>query len=162
MQKVSEAMQTLRLVIATTVNAPLNCVYAVLSDLPRYPKFFRYMHDLQVLEQNDQTAIAEIVEDLFGMKVIKVLTRFTFEPLRKVVIEQIKGPFDRAVGWFELEPQNGDKTKVTHGAEISAGGLWGKIGLMLLGNGIAKARMMEELKAVKREAEKLAGSRGES
>lgn len=153
-------MKTLRLVIATTVNASVEHVYAVLTDLPRYPKFFRYMHDLRLLEQRDHTALAEITEDLFGMKVIKVLTKFTFEPFRKVVIEQVEGPFDKAVGWFDLEPQNGGKTKVVHGAEISVGGLWGKIGLTLLGNGLAKARMTEELKAVKREAEKLAAMVG--
>ncbi len=151
-------MKTLRLIIATTINASVEHVYTVLTDLPRYPQFFRYMHDLKLLEQRDHMALAEIVEDLFGMKVIKVLTKFTFEPLRKIVIEQVKGPFDRAVGWFELETQNDGKTKVVHGAEISVSGLWGEIGLMLLGNGIAKARMTEELKAVKREAEKLAQS----
>lgn len=151
-------MKTLRLVIATTINASVEHVYAVLTDLSQYPKFFRYMHDLKLLEQRDHTAVAEIVEDLFGMKIIKVLTKFTFEPLKKVIIEQVEGPFDKAVGWFELESLNGGKTRVVHGAEISVGGLWGKIGLMLLGNGIAKARMAEELRAVKREAEKLATS----
>lgn len=140
----------------TTINATVEHVYAVLTDLQRYPKFFRYMHDLKLIEQRDHTALAEITEDLFGMKTIKVLTKFTFEPLRKVVIEQVDGPFDKALGWFELEKQNDGKTKVIHGAEISVGGLWGKIGLMLLVNGVARARMTEELKAVKKEAEKLA------
>ncbi|MEZ8221053.1 Polyketide cyclase / dehydrase and lipid transport [Candidatus Fervidibacteria bacterium JGI MDM2 JNZ-1-D12] len=149
-------MRTLRLVIATTVNAPLEHVYAVLSDLPRYPKFFRYMHDLRILERSDHTVLAEVEEDMFGMKVMKVLTKFTFAPPFKLVIEQIKGPFVKAVGWFELEPQGNGKTKVIHGAEITADGLLGSLGVMFLRNGIAKARMTEELKAVKREAEKLA------
>jgi len=148
-------MRTLRLVIATTVDAPLEHVYAVLSDLPRYPKFFRYMHDLRILEQRDHTVIAEVVEDMFGMKVMKVLTKFTFNPPLKLTIEQVKGPFAKAVAWFDLKPE-GDKTKVVHGAEITAGGLLGSIGMMLLKSGVAKERMTEELKAVKREAEKLA------
>lgn len=152
-------MKTFRLVIETTVNAPVEHVYAVLNDLLRYPKFFRYMHDLKILEQRDNVVLAEITEDLFGMKVIKVLTKFTFKPLSKVVIEQIGGPFKKAIGWFELERQNDRETKVIHGAEISVGGLWGEIGLMLLSKGIAKARMIEELKAVKKEAEKLTSTK---
>ena len=151
-------MKTLRLVIATTINAPADCVYAVLADLTRYPKIFRYMHDLRVVEQRDHSALAEIEEDIFGMMVAKVLTKFVFEPPLKVLIEQVKGPFERAVAWFHLEPQ-GEKTKVVHGAEITVGGLFAKIGMMLLGNGIAKARMIEELKAVKREAEKFVVAR---
>jgi carbon monoxide dehydrogenase subunit G len=70
----------------------------------------------------------------------------------------VKGPFEKAVAWFHLEPQ-GEKTKVVHGAEITVGGLLAKIGMMLLGSGIAKARMTEEVNAVKREAEKLAAAR---
>jgi hypothetical protein len=42
--------------------------------------------------------------------------------------------------------------------EITVGGLLAKIGMMLLGSGVAKSRMTEELKAVKREAEKLAAA----
>lgn len=154
-KKVIEAMRTLRLVIATTVNAPLEQVYAVLADLPRYPKFFRYMHDLRVLEQRDHTVIAEVVEDMFGMAVMKVLTKFTFKPPLKVFIEQVKGPFAKAIAWFDLKPEGEGKTKVIHGAEITAGGILGSIGITLLKSGVAKARMTEELKAVKQEAEKL-------
>lgn len=151
-------MRTLRLVIATTVNASADFVYEVLSDLPRYPKLFRYMHDLRVIDQRDHTFLAEVEEDIFGMMVAKVLTKFVFEPPLKVFIEQVKGPFERAVGWFHLEPQ-GEKTRVVHGAEITVSGILAIIGMMLLGNGIAKARMTEELKAIKREAEKLAFAR---
>lgn len=149
-------MRTLRLVIATTVNAPLEHVYAVLSDLPRYPKFFRYMHDLQILERRDHTVLAEVEEDMFGIKVMKVLTKFTFNPPFKLFIEQVKGPFVKAIAWFDLKPEGDNKTKVVHGAEITADGLLGSIGLMLLKSGKAKARMIEELQAIKREAEKLA------
>lgn len=155
-QRVNEAMRTLRLVIATTVDAPLEHVYAVLSDLPRYPKLFRYMHDLQILERRDHTVLAEVVEDMFGMKVMKVLTKFTFSPPFKLFIEQVKGPFAKAVAWFDLKPESDGKTRVVHGAEITVDGLLGAIGIMLLRSGKAKARMTEELKAVKREAEKLA------
>lgn len=149
-------MRTLRLVIATTVNAPLEHVYAVLSDLPRYPKFFRYMHDLRILEQRDHTVLAEVEEDMFGLKVMKVLTKFTFNPPLRLFIEQVKGPFAKAVAWFDLNPEGDNKTRVVHGAEITVDGFLGSIGMMLLRSGKAKARMTEELKAVKREAEKLA------
>lgn len=148
-------MRTLRLVIATTVNAPAEYVYAVLSDLPSYPKFFRYMHDLRILEQNDHTVLAEVMEDMFGLKVMKVLTKFIFNPPFKLIIEQVRGPFVKAIGWFELEPQGSEKTRVVHGAEITADGLLGSLGMMFLKKGIAKSRMTEELKAVKREAERL-------
>lgn len=148
-------MRTLRLVIATTVNAPLERVYEVLADLPRYPKFFRYMHDLRVLEQHDHTVLAEVVEDMFGMTVMKVLTKFTFVPPLKILIEQVKGPFAKAIAWFDLKPEGDGKTKVVHGAEITVDGLLSSIGMMLLKSGKAKARMTEELKAVKREAERL-------
>ncbi len=148
-------MRTLRLVIATTVNAPAEYVYAVLSDLPRYPKFFRYMRDLRILEQHDHTVLAEVMEDMFGLKVMKVLTKFIFNPPFKLIIEQVKGPFVKAIGWFELEPQGNEKTRVVHGAEITADGLLGSLGMIFLKNGIAKSRMTEELKAVKREAETL-------
>ncbi len=149
-------MRTLRLVIATTVNAPAERVFAVLSDLSRYPRMFRYMHDLQLVEQRDHTALAEVTEDLFGMATVKVLTRFVFNPPSQVTIEQVRGPFTKAVAWFELEPQGESVTRVVHGAEITADGLMGRIGLVLLSSGAAKARMAEELRAVKREAEKVA------
>lgn len=148
-------MRTLRLVIAATVKAPADLVYKVLNDLPRYPKLFKYMHDLRIVEQSDHTVLAEVTEDMFGMQIAKVLTKFVFEPPFKVFIEQVRGPFERAVAWFHLEPQ-GDKTRVIHGAEITVKGLLANIGMMLLGSGVAKARMTEELKAVKAEAEKLA------
>ncbi len=146
-------MRTLKLVIATTVNAPAEQIFALLRDLPRYPRMFRYMHDLRVLEQWDGKALAEITEDLFGMMTAKVVARFTFEPPKRVTIEQIHGPFVKAVAWFELEPQNQNTTRVVHGAEITADGLMGSLGLLLLSNGKAKARMSEELRAVKKEAE---------
>lgn len=150
-------MRTLRLVIATTVNAPVECVYNVLTDLPRYPKLFRYMHDLRLIERKDHTALAEIVEDMFGLKIVKVLTKFVFEPPFKVSIEQVKGPFERAIGWFHLEPR-GRETRVVHGAEVTVGGVLASIGMVLLGSGQAKARMAQELEAVKREAERLAAN----
>lgn len=148
-------MRTLRLVIGVKVNVPLERVFNVLSDLERYPKMFRYMHDLQVVERKDQTVLAEVVEDMFGIKIFRVLTRFTFEPPVKVTIEQVKGPFERAVGWFELEPQDDGSTRLVHGAEITAGGILGTLGLMVLRSGEAKRRMTEEVRAVKREAERL-------
>ncbi len=151
-------MRTLRLVIATTVRAAPEQVFAVLQDLPSYPRLFRYMHDLRVIEQRDHTALAEITEDLFGLMTASVLTKVTFDPPRRVTIEQVDGPFVRAVGWFDLEPQDDGTTRLVHGVEITASGIMGAIGLKLLGTGIAKARMTEELQAVKRAAEQLAAS----
>jgi Oligoketide cyclase/lipid transport protein len=92
-------MPEFRLVLAVTVRAPIERVFAILADVERYPQLFRYMHDLQVVERRDKSLLAEVTEDMFG-KVFRVLTRFTFDPPRKVTIEQVRGPFDRAIGWF--------------------------------------------------------------
>ncbi len=148
-------MPTLRLVVAVKVKAPMARIFDVLADVERYPKMFRYMHGLRVVEQSDQTVLAEVVEDMFGIKIFRVLTQFTFEPPAKVTIEQVQGPFERAVGWFNLEPQNDGSTRLVHGAEITASGLLGALGLLVLGSGEAKRRMTEEVEAVKREAERL-------
>jgi ribosome-associated toxin RatA of RatAB toxin-antitoxin module len=148
-----EAMPEFRLVLAVTVRAPIERVYAVLADVERYPQLFRYMHDLQVMERRDKSLLAEVTEDMFG-KVFRVLTRFTFDPPRKVTMEQVRGPFDRAIGWFTLTPQPDGTTRLEHGVEIVASGVLGWLGKKVLESGLAKRRMTEEVRAVKMAAEK--------
>ncbi len=147
-------MAEFRLVLAVTVRAPIERIYALLADLERYPQLFRYMHDLRIIERKGKSVVAKVTEDMFGLKVFRVLTRFTFEPPRKVTMEQVRGPFERAVGWFTLEPQPNGTTRLEHGVEITASGLLGWLGAKVLESGLAKRRMAEELKAIKAAAER--------
>jgi len=148
-----EAMPEFRLVLAVTVRAPIERVFAILADIERYPKLFRYMHDLRIVERQGKAVLAEVTEDMFGLKVFRVLTRFTFDPPRKVTMEQVRGPFDRAVGWFALEPQSDGTTRLEHGVEIAVSGILGWLGNKVLESGLAKRRMTEEVKAIKVAAE---------
>lgn len=146
-------MRTLRLVIATTVQAPLEQVFAILADVESYPKIFHYMHNLRVLERTNTTVLADVQEDMFGIHIFWVRVRFTFETPKKVTIEQLRGPFEQAIGWFELEPQKNGTTRLVHGAEITASGIVGAMGLLFLTSGEAKRRMTKEVKAIKKAAE---------
>ncbi|GBC99862.1 hypothetical protein HRbin17_02393 [bacterium HR17] len=146
-------MPTFRLVLTVTVHAPIERVYALLRTVENYPRLFRYMHDLRVLERQDDTVLAEVNEDMFGLRVFWVTTRFTFDPPHKVTMEQVRGPFERAVGWFTLTPQPDSTTRLEHGVEIVVGGLLGMLGKKVLESGLAKRRMVEEMQAIKRAAE---------
>lgn len=151
-------MPTFRLVLAVTIRAPREQVYALLQGVENYPRLFRYMHDLRVLERRDNTVLAEVTEDMFGLRVFRVTTRFTFDPPHKVTMEQVRGPFERAVGWFTVTEQPDGTTRLEHGVEIAVGGLLGLLGKKVLESGLAKRRMVEEVQAVKQAAETAAGA----
>lgn len=114
---------------------------------------FHYLHQLKVISRNKNHLIAEILEDLFGLVKVWVRTRFRFEEPERVTIEQIRGPFTKAIGWFQLQKKDETTTSLVHGAELTAGGPMGFLGLFFLRSGEAKRRMMQEVLAIKERAE---------
>ncbi len=146
-------MRTFRLVVSVDIKAPVEMIYDILSDLESYPKMFRYLHDIRVVRRGETEAVANVHEDMFGILRVWVLTKFRFEKPTKVMVEQIRGPFVKAIGWFQLEAKNGGWTTLTHGAELIAEGALGHLGILFLKTGEARRRMTQEVLAVKRRAE---------
>lgn len=149
----------MQLEVSIFINAPVEVVFEVLRDVESYPKMFAYVKKLNVVWRSDDGSelIADILEDMFGF--LKwVRSRFTFMPPSRMEIRQLSGPFKSAIGWFELAAKD-EGTFLRHGAIIRATGLIKAFGILMLRSGEAKARMKEEVAAIKRCAEKLAKER---
>ena len=141
-----------RLSTSIAISASQSTVFQILQDIQNYPRYFRYVRDTKIIRREGNTVIAEIDEEVHGLPQ-HLQTRFRFLLPDRVEAEQIKGPFQSARAWFQLE-ETVEGTQLTHIAEFELGrGIVGKLIHRFIADSYAQDRMAEEVGAIKRAAE---------
>lgn len=78
-------------------------MFALVSDVPRYPEFLPWCSAGVVLEQHEQGMVASIGMSMAGMKK-SFTTRNTHVEDRRIQLELIDGPFSHLDGIWEFKP----------------------------------------------------------
>jgi len=78
-------------------------MFALVSDVPRYPEFLPWCSAGVVLEQHEQGMVASIGMSMAGMKK-SFTTRNTHVEDRRIQLELIDGPFSHLDGIWDFKP----------------------------------------------------------
>jgi ribosome-associated toxin RatA of RatAB toxin-antitoxin module len=115
----------------TEIAAGAPAVFAILSDLERYPEWQGFLQRVSVLER-DNDGRAALVEAAADAKVtaLRLLLRCAHEPSRRVAWRSEGGDVKAFDGAFELTELGPDRTRVTFGLTVDPGF---KLGLLLRG-----------------------------
>ncbi|MCV0437416.1 MAG: type II toxin-antitoxin system RatA family toxin [Hydrogenophaga sp.] len=84
-------------------------MFALVTDIERYPQFLPWCDQGEVLEQVDGSMVARVGMAISGLRQ-SFTTRNTHEEDRKVCMELVDGPFSRLDGVWQFTPL-GDGTQ---------------------------------------------------
>jgi uncharacterized membrane protein len=139
---------------STAIEAGLEAVYAVASDLERYPEWQDFLQRVTVRER-DASGRATLVEAEADAKVtaVKLVLRASREEPRRVAWRSEGGSVKALSGAFDLAEAGPGRTRATFGLEVDPGG-----GLSLLLRGKVGERLRDRvlagmLEGLKRRAE---------
>lgn len=104
------------------INAPLEKVFALITDYERYKDFLPEVRAVRVLDRSGGTVTVQYEADV--VKRIKYTLRHTATPPSKVAWSFVEGEVmkDNQGSWL-LEPAGEGKTKATYTVEIALGPL---------------------------------------
>jgi ribosome-associated toxin RatA of RatAB toxin-antitoxin module len=113
------------------IGASPEAVFAVASDLERYPEWQDFLNRVEVRER-DADGRATLVEAGADAKVttLKIVLRATREQPRRVAWRAEKGDLKALTGAFDLTDAGPGRTHATFGLEVDPGF---KLGLLLKG-----------------------------
>jgi uncharacterized membrane protein len=119
---------------STAIEAGLEAVYAVASDLERYPEWQDFLQRVTVRER-DASGRATLVEAEADAKVtaVKLVLRASREEPRRVAWRSEGGNVKALSGAFDFAEAGPGRTRATFGLEVDPGGglrllLRGKVG----------------------------------
>jgi uncharacterized membrane protein len=113
------------------IDAPLERVYEIASDVPGAERWRNQVVEIEVLETDDQGR-AVLVEEVTDAKVKKVRTRlrFSYSPPDRMDWEQEKGEMKSLSGGWRFEDLGDGRTKATFSLDGDPGRV---LGLLLRG-----------------------------
>jgi ribosome-associated toxin RatA of RatAB toxin-antitoxin module len=111
------------------IGASPEAVFAVASDLERYPEWQDFLNRVEVRER-DADGRATLVEADAKVTQLKILLRATREEPRRVAWRSEKGDLKALSGAFDLAEAGPGRTRATFGLEVDPGF---KLGLLLKG-----------------------------
>jgi len=85
-------------------------MYALVTDVPRYPEFLPWCERGKVLEKHDNGMVAEIGMALGGFRK-SFTTRNVHVPGRQVKLELVNGPFKQLHGTWDFHPLTNPNTQ---------------------------------------------------
>ena len=85
-------------------------MYALVTDVPRYPEFLPWCERGKVLEKHDNGMVAEIGMSLGGFRK-SFTTRNVHVPGRQVKLELVNGPFKQLHGTWDFHPLTNPNTQ---------------------------------------------------
>lgn len=136
------------------IDTPAKVIYDVVLDFKNYPKFLKESKNVQILESNAKSIIAE-----FEIRVIKTLSYtldFKMTPHKKIVWSFIQGDlFKDNKGSWTFKPLGKDKTEAVYNAEIELGILVPKV----ITNMLVGSNLPNMLNAFKKQAERIYNKR---
>lgn len=101
-------------------------MYALVNDVRRYPEFFPWCRDAEVLSESSEELVARITLAKGPVR-FKLTTRNSMRAAEEIRIGLVEGPFRRFTGcWrFEQLPAGGSRVSFDIDFETSLGGLLG-------------------------------------
>jgi uncharacterized membrane protein len=116
---------------STDIDASIDAVYAIASDLERYPDWQDFLHTVTVRER-DAAGRATLVSAEADAKVtaLKLVLRATREEPRRVAWRSESGDVKAITGAFDLAEIEPGRTRATFHLEVDPGF---KLGLLLRG-----------------------------
>ena len=114
------------------IGAPPEAVFAVASDLERYPEWQDFLQRVSVRER-DADGRPTVVETEADAKVttLKLLLRATRDEPRRVAWRSEGGDIKALNGAFDIADAGGGRTRATFGLEVDPGR---RLGLLLRGS----------------------------
>lgn len=132
------------------INAPIEKVFAVISDLESYPQFLKEVKSVKVTKEGPHTLLADYEVEM--IKRIKYTLRLEVEAPKKLSWKWLKGEMmkDNVGGWV-LESLGPNQTQATYSVEVTLGPLVPKS----LVNAMVETSLPAMLDAFKARSEKL-------
>jgi len=131
------------------INAPLETVYKVISNLEAYPEFLSTTDAVEVRREGDET-FAEF--KISVIKEISYILRFCFDPPNGLAWDFVSGDLMKDnQGFWRLEAVGDSKTKATYGIDVKFGWMVPKT----IVNTLTELQLPELLASFKKRAESL-------
>jgi coenzyme Q-binding protein COQ10 len=131
------------------INAPMEKVFALITDFERYKEFLPEVRAVRVLDRSNGTVTVQYEAEI--VKRIKYTLRHVAQPPSRVTWSFVEGEVmkDNKGSW-ELEPAGEGKTKATYTIEVGLGPLVPKAII----NTLMETSLPKLLENFKREAER--------
>lgn len=131
-----------------TINAPIDTVYGVVSDVERYPEFLPEVKGVRTFNRQGNQFDAQYTAEI--VKTIKYTLRLTEQKPKKLSWTFIEGEFmkDNVGGWT-LEDLGNGQTKATYEIEVTVGLLVPKT----IVNALVDNQLPKMMEAFKKRAE---------
>jgi uncharacterized membrane protein len=104
------------------VDAPIDGVWQVIEDVPRWPEWTSSFETIDVVERNEdgRAIVCDAVSDAKTRKV-RARVRFTYEAPNRVSWKMIEGDLESMEGSWELQDLGGSRTNATYAVAIDLG-----------------------------------------
>ena len=105
------------------VDAPAEACFDVLADLERYPEWQAAVKAVAV-RQRDGDGRPSVVQFRTDAKLrdVRYVLRYRYERPARIRFDYVEGDAKRVEGEFRLQALDDDRTRVTYGFDVDAGG----------------------------------------
>lgn len=116
-----------------TVDAPQDKIFSLITDFEKLPARFpnRY-RSVKVVERSENTVTAEEDVRVAGRDIHQI-TKHTLQPTKLLRSEVIDGDTKGSIVQISLEPESGERTKVSVDADLKLGRLGSMLGVFAKG-----------------------------
>jgi uncharacterized membrane protein len=110
------------------IDAPIQRVFDIASDIENAPAWQGSLKDVEVLERDGdgRPSLVDTVNDA-KVKTVKNKLSFTYNSPTEIRWRQEKGDVKSLVGWWAFEDLGGDRTRATYALEVDPGRMLGML-----------------------------------
>jgi uncharacterized membrane protein len=110
------------------IDAPIQRVFDIASDIENAPAWQGSLKDVEVLERDGdgRATLVDTVNDA-KVKTVKNKLSFTYNSPTEIRWRQEKGDVKSLVGWWAFEDLGGDRTRATYALEVDPGRMLGML-----------------------------------
>jgi ribosome-associated toxin RatA of RatAB toxin-antitoxin module len=109
---------------STDIDAPIDAVWTIVSDVARWPEWQDTLGSLDILEQDAEghATLCAIEIDAKMMK-IKMKLACSYTPPTRVTFERVSGDLSALSGSWQVEDLGGERTRATYQLDVNPGGV---------------------------------------